>query len=73
MPSAASAYYGTVRLLEMSQEKDNEIAVGKVMLTKIGAELAAICGSTHVDDFLDYVTNVWKTKGRRSSTLFIRR
>jgi hypothetical protein len=57
------SYYGTLRILEMPQEQDNEVSVGKLMLTKIGSELAAICGGAPVDGFLDYVSSVWESKG----------
>ena len=33
---------------------------GYVRLTKVGQELAAICGSTPDDDFRNYVVTQWK-------------
>jgi hypothetical protein len=53
-------YYGTPVLLEMPKESDNEIRVGHVILTRIGQELAPICGSKPVDGFLEYIKGKWK-------------
>lgn len=56
-------YYGTPVGLDMPNEEDNSLNVGKVLLTKIGEELAPICGSTPVEGFLDYITQKWKSQG----------
>jgi hypothetical protein len=56
-------YYGVSVLLELPKETDNSLGVGKVLLTKIGKELAPICGSKLVDGFFDYVDQHWKTQG----------
>jgi len=53
-------YYGTPIKLELSKESDNSMDIGKVMLTKIGQELAPICGSNPVEGFLDYIREEWK-------------
>jgi hypothetical protein len=53
-------YYETPVTLEMPKNSGNEINVGNVLLTKIGQELAPICGSKPVDGFLEYVTKKWK-------------
>ncbi len=54
------SYYGRPLVLEMSKETDNELDTGKVLLTKIGRELAPICGSKSVDGFWEYVKDRWK-------------
>jgi hypothetical protein len=59
----AVTYYGTAVLLKMAKEVDNELEVGRVRLTKIGKELAAICGSEPIDGFLDYIRERWKSQG----------
>ena len=41
----AVLYYGTPVILKMPNEADNQLEIGKVLLTKIGQELAPICGS----------------------------
>ena len=53
-------YYGKRLLLEMPQEVDNVLKIGKTRLTKIGQELAPICGSKPVDGFYEYVKDQWK-------------
>lgn len=52
-------YYGKRLLLEMSQDVDNVLNIGNILLTKIGQELAPICGSKPVDGFYEYVKNQW--------------
>ena len=53
-------YYGRRLRLEMPKEDDNELGIGKTILTKIGQELAPICGSKPVDGFYEYVKDRWK-------------
>ena len=52
-------YYGKRLRLDISKDPDNELDVGKVLLTKSGQELAPICGSKPVDGFYDYVKHLW--------------
>ena len=56
----AVSYYGKLLYLEMSQNANNELKTGKVLLTKIGQELAPICGSKPVEGFYEYVKEQWK-------------
>ena len=53
-------YYSTPLKLEMPQDDDNELPVGQVLPTKVGHELAPICGSRPVEGFRDYVLDKWK-------------
>ena len=53
-------YYGQLLQLEMQKETDNELDVGRVLLTKVGQELAPVCGSKQVDGFMEYVKGKWK-------------
>ncbi|RKU08540.1 hypothetical protein C6502_15120 [Candidatus Poribacteria bacterium] len=53
-------YYGRKLRLDMPNETDNELDVGQIRLTKIGQELAPICGSKPVDGFYEYVKDQWK-------------
>lgn len=53
-------YYNIPLILEMPKDTDNQLEVGTVMLTKIGQELAPICGSQPVDGFYEYVKEQWK-------------
>ena len=53
-------YYNKPLFLELHKESANELKTGKILLTKIGKELAPICGSKPVDGFYDYVKDQWK-------------
>ena len=53
-------YYGRPLILEMPKDADNALDIGKTLLTKIGQELAPICGSTPVDGFYEYVRDQWR-------------
>ena len=53
-------YYGKQLILEMPKETDNELHIGMTLFTKIGQELAPICGSKPVDGFYKYVKDQWK-------------
>ena len=53
-------YYGRWLRLEMPNETGNVLDVGQILLTKIGQELAPICGSKPVDGFYEYVKDRWK-------------
>ncbi|GAI02624.1 unnamed protein product, partial [marine sediment metagenome] len=48
-------YYGTALKAEFKNPENNELQIGKVLLSNIGNELSRICGSKPVDGFLDYV------------------
>ena len=54
-------YYGRVLDLEMPSETGKGLELGKVLLTKVGQQLAPICGSKPVDGFWEYVTKRWET------------
>ena len=53
-------YYDRALVLEMPQDAGNPLQIGKVLLTRIGQELAPICGSKPVDGFWEYVKDQWK-------------
>ena len=52
-------YYGKPLRLQMPDDADNTLAIGKTILTKIGYQLAPICGSKPVDGFYEYVKSQW--------------
>ena len=56
----AVLYYGKPILMDMPKDTDNEMNLGHVLLTRVGQELAPICGSKPVDGFLEYVKEKWK-------------
>ena len=56
----AVAYYGRQMTLEMPKDADNDLDFGVATLTRIGKELAPICGSRRVEGFWEYVLDHWK-------------
>lgn len=55
-------YYGRPLVLERKQAEDS-LDVGKVMLSKVGQQLAPIVNPGPVDGFFDYVVKRWESKG----------
>ncbi len=56
-------YYGRAVDLELPGESDNQLEVGHVLLTKVGQELAPICGAEPSGEFLEYICATWEKKG----------
>lgn len=52
-------YHGRPVEITFPKDADNELAVGKVLLTRAGQELAPVCGSNPVDGFFDFVYDRW--------------
>ena len=63
-----AAYYCRALTLEMPQDTDNRLDIGMATLTRIGEELAPICGSKPVEGFWEYVKNRWKEYLPKSET-----
>lgn len=62
-------YYGAPLQLELpNTDGENQLELGHVLLTKTGQELAPICGSTPVPEFLDYVRGKWKANLPKEAT-----
>ena len=53
-------YHGRPLHLNLPKDADNELEIGRVMLTRIGQELAPICRSKPVRGFWEYVRDQWK-------------
>lgn len=53
-------YYQKPVTLTLQKDSDNSMDIGKVLLTKMGQELAPICGSQPVNGFFDYIQSEWK-------------
>ncbi|GHV52068.1 hypothetical protein FACS1894206_00160 [Deltaproteobacteria bacterium] len=53
-------YYENLLELNLPKDDKNELTIGHIMFTKIGRELAPICGSQPVDGFVEYVKEKWK-------------
>lgn len=66
-------YYGKPIIIEFAKDADNDLDTGKVLLSKAGQELAQICGSKPVPDFLDYVIGEWSKKKYVTSSPYPRR
>ncbi|MBD2075083.1 DUF2806 domain-containing protein [Phormidium sp. FACHB-592] len=49
--------------IDFPTDQNNQLEIGRVIFTKAGQELAQICISEPVPDFLDYVLDIWKKKG----------
>jgi hypothetical protein len=56
-------YYSQPFGLELEKEADNQLDIGKVLLTKIGSELAPICGSQPDEEFRDHILKKWSQLG----------
>ena len=53
-------YYAKLLSLEMPEDTNNRLYMGKVQLTQSGEELAPICGSKPVEGFYEYIKERWK-------------
>lgn len=54
-------YYGTPIGINLNYER-SEIDVGNVRFTKVGKELAPICNSEKIEDFLEHLVYEWEHK-----------
>ena len=57
------SYFGKPRILNMRNETGNTLDIGRVMFTRVGLELAPICGGKPVTGFFHYVVDRWKKEG----------
>ncbi len=53
------SYCGQPLPLTMENEKDNQLSIGKILLTQVGRELATVCSAQGVDGFVDYIKEKW--------------
>jgi hypothetical protein len=56
-------YYSHPIWIEFPKQEDNEFQIGKVILSKVGQQLAPICNSKPIDDFPEYLRTKWKSFG----------
>lgn len=61
-------YFGTPVLIEFDKDENNEVQLGKALLTQAGQELALICGAQKNNDFYEYVIARWYGEGLIMST-----
>jgi hypothetical protein len=59
-PKEPISYYGEQLVLECVDPSRHELPVGRVQLTKVGEELAGICGAKRVGRFFDMMIRHWK-------------
>jgi len=57
-----ASYNGNKIVFEFSEQSGRELAIGSVILTKIGNELAPICGAEPVDGFIEYLMPALKKR-----------
>lgn len=56
-------YFTETFVLEFNNPSQNNLDIGKVMLSKAGQELASICGAKPRAEFKDYIFNKWTSNG----------
>lgn len=55
-------YFGTPITFTLPKDNDNELNMGKVMLTQAGRQLAPVCGAQMNEKFLPYLVDYYKGK-----------
>ena len=61
--TTVATYKNASYTIKFPKEKNNDLGVGKVLLTSIGRELASICIPETVTGFDEYIIEEWKKKG----------
>jgi len=56
-------YYGELVFIQFNKESENTLEIGKVLLSKVGHELAPLASSHPVDGYLEYIVDKWSKKG----------
>lgn len=54
-----TVYNGVVYAIEFDKEFDNNLNIGKVILTKTGTELSSLCKREYIPEFESYIMKVW--------------
>ena len=57
--NAVVFYYGRPFLIEFPTDSENQLQVGKVLLTNTGSELVSICGAGRNEGIEEYVAGKW--------------
>jgi len=68
LQTAAVSYGGMSYLIKFPKENDNELSVGKVLLTSIGEEISSICNPEIIPDFINYVIEEFTKNGITTSS-----
>ena len=66
-------YFGKPTLIEFTNEKDNEIKIGKAIFTQAGKELVSICGAKRNQDFYEYAIKKLAEQGMCLSSILARK
>ncbi|HXP03855.1 MAG TPA: DUF2806 domain-containing protein [Stellaceae bacterium] len=56
-------YFVSVISLELPQEKDNHVEVGKVLFTQVGIQLLQVCSVARSEKFFEYILARWADVG----------
>lgn len=59
-------YYGQPLYIEFPQPENNQMQLGHVLLTKVGQQLAPICGGRAREGFVEYLKEKWKSLGYKT-------
>lgn len=63
IPKVATVhYYGQPVTLTFPKDQDNQLELGKVLLTRAGQQLAPVCAPTPVEGFFEFVQEWWRKK-----------
>lgn len=56
------SYFGRAVKLTLLSERNNELEIGQILLTRAGGELARVCGAKPVDGFFSKVYDGWAAR-----------
>jgi hypothetical protein len=59
--SITLSYYGTPVELTLPDYAQNQLSLGRTLLTRAGQELACVCGSKPVEGFFEFVCKRWES------------
>jgi hypothetical protein len=59
----SALYFDRSVVIEFPQSENNEISIGKVLLTATGKELLSICGATMDEEYFRLVLTHWRSSG----------
>jgi hypothetical protein len=57
------SYFGNWFVISFPKKQDNRLNIGRAALTRVGEELAPLCGAQAFDKFVDYVIEKWVSAG----------
>jgi hypothetical protein len=63
-------YFGQKISVEFAKAENNELAVGSVLFTQAGSQLATICEAQPRDGFIEFLKEAWRNCGTPTSVHF---